>query len=414
MNILVMSNTQTGRYGYSVVFSEVAKILKKAGHNVFYFGMQTLHPPFKDENGVVWLGIRYDAFGADMLGNYLKVYKIDVLITGFDIWLPQVQYIPNLVKQLGVKWICHATINSDPLSPILAAPMSQAHIIVAPSKFAERVIRAANVFKDPNNVVYIPHGVDTSIFKPDGKPKDPNEFRYLTVMRNKGFQKNFPGLFYAYKLVVENEEKLKRKSKLICLTDPLETEGLRLDFLRDRIGMANNIKFIWAKPTKDNSSIMFTHEGDPEGFLYNANSNFSAEEMARLYNHCHVHVLSSSGESFNLPNLEAMACGIPVIAPNFSAPVDLINEGKAGLLAKIKTQRTTPLISDVYDVDEMDLASCMIKLYKDKKLYEECSKNAVEYAKKYDWSKIGSMWVDLVKRLEGIEPIDYVAGRMGV
>lgn len=368
--------------------------------------MQSIHPPWVDKDGVTNLGIRYDAWASDILPDYLRVYKIDCFLSIFDIWLGQTNYIGALTKRLGILWIAHVTANSYPLSPFLATPCSQANILIAPSKFVYNTLREGL----SGSIFYIPHGVDLNIYKPlpaEEKQKmkeklrvEDKEFIVVSVMRNKGMQKDFPTLFHAWKLLLEKIPKLKEKGILLCLTDPLEPDGIRIELLRQRIGL-NNMRFIFAKP-KEDGTLEMTYEGDPEGFLHTANLNFSPDEMAKLYNIADCHVISSLGESFNLPTLEAMACGISVIAGNHTTGFELVGESKAGMLANIRTTVTTPLISDIFYIDSNSLMECMKKIYEDGAFKKECSKNALEFVKKYSWDLITKKWVNFFNAVEYI------------
>jgi len=406
MRVLWFSNTISGRYGYSVVTSPVTEALQKAGFQLIVFGMQSLHPPWKDEIGRVHVGLRYDAFGSDMLENLLRGYKIDVLVTVFDVWLNQAQYIPGITKKLGIPLVSHITANSYPLSPFLARFCDQANILIAPSKFVERTL--TEVY--PQNTFRISHGVDTSIYKPlpEEEKQDLKErlrvedksFIVGSVMRNKGFQKNFPGLFHAWKILLSKHEELKKEGVLLCLTDPIEPEGMRLDILRERVGLTDTVRFVWAKPTEDLSTIEMTYEGDMRGFMHNANYNFSADEMSRFYNILDCHVVTSCGESFNLPTLEAMACGTPVIMPDNTTGPELVGESGAGLLAECKMSVTNPLISDISYVDPYKLAECLEKMYLSEKLRKKFSSNGIKFAKERDWSKITQKWVKLMEVVE--------------
>jgi len=297
--------------------------------------------------------------------------------------------------------------NSYPLSPFLAKNASQANLLVAPSKFVEKTLK--EVF--PNNTFLIPHGVNTKIFKPLKKEEkeemkrklrvEDKNFIVLTVMRNKSpYQKDYPTLFRAWKSLIETHEELKKEGILLCLTDPLEPSGLRIDLLRQRAGLMDTVKFIWAKPTKDKSSIEATFEGDPNGMPHNANINFPHEEMAKIYNIADVYVQCSFGESFGLPILESMACGIPQINTEHTTGIELVGEPKTGLLAKIKTELSTPLISDQWLIDWKSLAECMEKMYLSDKLRKEFSERALDFAKNYDWNLIIPKWQAMVDAIE--------------
>ena len=97
------------------------------------------------------------------------------------------------------------------------------------------------------------------------------------------------------------------------------------------------------------------------------------------------------------PIIEAMACGKPVIAMNFSSPIELITNSAAGLLAEIKGTWTTKLLSELCFIDELSYAKCMGKIYEDEKLRERLSANALKFAKSFDWDLIVKEWGVLLK-----------------
>jgi len=420
MNILIFSNTSTTgqRYGYSVVTEQVKKALQKAGHQVINYGMQSIHPPYKDEDGIINVGIRYDGWGSDILEDLFKMYNVDVLITLMDIWLPNTYYIPQACRNKGVFWICHVTINSYPLTPFIGQQISQADVIVAPSKFCQKTVQDAGFRAE-----YIPHGVDLSIFKPLGedvkkemKKKlkiEDKDFVLLSVMRNKGLQKNYPALFQAWRMVLQNNPELQQKGILLVLADPLEPDGLRIDLVRQQLGMQQWIKLINMRIGKE--GLEPTTEDDPEGTLHNANYVFNAETMAKIYNIADIHVTSSYGESFNLPTLESMACGVPQIANSFSTGPELIGEPRTGLLADIQAFSTVPLLTDIAHVSVPSLAEKIILMYKNKEQREKMGKTAEAFAKGYSWDIICDRWVELMKKVEeSLLVTDYAKGRLGI
>jgi len=60
--------------------------------------------------------------------------------------------------------------------------------------------------------------------------------------------------------------------------------------------------------------------------IYLVHGNLSAGEMAGLYNHPKIKAMVSTthGEGFGLPLFEAVYCGLPVLAPNWSGHVDFL------------------------------------------------------------------------------------------
>jgi len=65
----------------------------------------------------------------------------------------------------------------------------------------------------------------------------------------------------------------------------------------------------------------------PIGFLYN--QPIPDTQMGALYRSAHCFVLPSKGEGWGMPILEAMACGLPAIATDWSAQTEFMNDGNA-------------------------------------------------------------------------------------
>lgn len=63
------------------------------------------------------------------------------------------------------------------------------------------------------------------------------------------------------------------------------------------------------------------------------NENWSPEQLAALYRRCDVMVHPTQGEGFGLTMMEGMACGLPVIAPWWSAQRDYLNGANSWCLA---------------------------------------------------------------------------------
>ena len=407
MKYMLMSTSTGITTGYGIVSKNLMKGLLKKNVDIQMLGMQNIGHQKEEWN----LPILDNIYGADALELYTKLYGIDSLITILDNWLPQYEWLPNYIKRLKLNHICHVTIHSEPLPPILHNSIRNANFWVAPSKFVEKVL--LNAGYDPKRVRYIPHGVDTKIFKPlpeEEKQKYrelmgyENKFVWIAVATNTGFEKNWQGLFYAYKVFLTQNPAAAKDTVLHCHTSPHYPGGSSYDLevLGKMYGIADNLRFVAGM---------------------NLNAGTPPEEMVRFYNIADCYISSTMGESFHLPALESMACGTPCIIPNHTTGPQLVGEPKTGLLAeplKMKNGQefgwTGPNISDKWIIDPVDMADKMTTIYKDKKLREKCSKNAVKFAKKFDWkTKIIPLWIDFFQYIENtIDPVNYKEKKLGI
>ena len=96
-------------------------------------------------------------------------------------------------------------------------------------------------------------------------------------------------------------------------------------------------------------------------------------------------VLPSQRESFGITILEAMMSGVPVISTATEGPKDHIKNGVTGFLVDIG--------------DYKGLGEKMSGLLTDKKLYNNLSKNGIQYARRHDWESIAKNVASVYKKV---------------
>lgn len=74
------------------------------------------------------------------------------------------------------------------------------------------------------------------------------------------------------------------------------------------------------------------YENTEDAAVKQVAGNYDDAEMPQLYNNSDVLIIGSHGEGFCSPGLEALACGVPVISPDYGGQTDYLNEDNAWLI----------------------------------------------------------------------------------
>ena len=113
------------------------------------------------------------------------------------------------------------------------------------------------------------------------------------------------------------------------------------------------------------------------------NTHIDSKQIAKYMKEAYAFIFPSIHESFGMPLVEAMACGVPVITSNSTACPEII--ANAGILVN-------PLSSE-------EIKNAIIKLLQDKNLHDELAKNALERAKDFSWEKTARLHEEIFKRI---------------
>ncbi|MEM7452750.1 MAG: glycosyltransferase family 1 protein [Planctomycetota bacterium] len=108
------------------------------------------------------------------------------------------------------------------------------------------------------------------------------------------------------------------------------------------------------------------------------------DDIPRLLNLADVFVFPSLYEGFGMPNLEAMACGCPVITSGEFAIPEIVGDGAL-------------ILETTTDADE--LAGLMQKVITDSQLRQSLIANGLEQVQKYSWNESAVATLEAYKRL---------------
>jgi glycosyltransferase involved in cell wall biosynthesis len=98
-----------------------------------------------------------------------------------------------------------------------------------------------------------------------------------------------------------------------------------------------------------------------------------------------VSVYPSLKEGWGLTNIEANACGTPVIASNVPGLKDSVTSGKTGLLFEYGNVQ--------------ELSECMIKILSDREYRENLSQEGISWAKSFSWDEAANQTLELMENI---------------
>ena len=156
----------------------------------------------------------------------------------------------------------------------------------------------------PAQCAVISNGVDMGLFRPSpdrGLRTElglPNEALLIGAIGNVRAPKAYDVLLRAARILVDRIP----RAHLVIAGDDANALGRKLVELRDALGLRAHVTFLGMRP-----------------------------DVARILNNLDVYVLSSHTEGFSIACIEAMACGVPVVATRCGGPEEIL-AGNAGLL----------------------------------------------------------------------------------
>lgn len=209
-----------------------------------------------------------------------------------------------------------AGVETDKCNPTWASlHCNKMDMVIVPSDHARDTLRRTAVTTTPIHVVpeaYFPH-LD---FEPKSKLDLglTADFNFLTVgvMTGQNPDTDRKNLFYLIKWFIE-EFKGKENVGLVVKTNR---------------GRETTIDRAITTQVLESLLSELKHTGSPK--IHLLHGTMTREEMNALYKHPDIKCLVSAtrGEGFGLPLLEAAVAGLPVIATNWSAHTEFLNNGR--------------------------------------------------------------------------------------
>ncbi len=373
--------------GYATISKNILNGLSELGHECYYqahnYIGQTLPPGVKFSDGTklnfTLLGTGKEPYSKDLLIPRIRELKPDIfgiLLDTFMVypWYLQLDFAP-------AKTLFYYPSDGEGGLPMQCENiLKKCSVPIAMSKFAQKQV--LDNYKMQTH--YIPHAIDTKIYYPLSKKKRAElrkkwnlegKFVVGSVYRNQG-RKMADRMFKTFALFAKDHP----NAVLFLHSDPFDSASVFDSFeLIKRLNIQNRVIFTGMKFFK--------------GFDY--------KKMNEVYNLMDVFFLSTSGEGFGIPTVEAAACGVPSVVTDYTTTKELLlDNGQCGIPVPIVTELTGSWTVERGIMDIPKAAGALKTLYDDKKLREKFGKvGRAKVLKLYDWRVIIKEWDKLIRNI---------------
>ena len=254
----------------------------------------------------------------------LSMYSLDVMPAWAKDWANQNPDLRHVLFTLYDVWVYNKLQYDDliaswvPLDHITLPPGVREFLVrdnvlpITMSPHGQRQLEQAGI-----DSVYIPHGIDTKVYKPTDKIQGKPAREYMGV----------PDDAFLVGMVAANKANGSIHRKAYA-------ENL-LAFAMHLKKYPNSYLYIHSEPSRAyggfDLSVLLPMVGIPKENVLLPDPNlhrvgYPEKDLAAFYTAFDVLLSTSYGEGFGIPTVEAQACGTRVITSNFAASADLASE----------------------------------------------------------------------------------------
>lgn len=391
MRILIWSDAGANT-GYGTVTANLAKPWAKRGGDLSALATNYLGDPW---NGPITLYPatkldRADAFGIRRLGEVIQKVKPDILFILQDIYTVA-DGLKALRGQFPIPTVLYAPIDGVPLPIEWVNAVKAAHVVVAMSHHGQRVLRDQAGL----NVPVLWHGIEHDIVYPvtEKRPIYFDQNGVKRALRSKEECKEVLGLAGRFVVAAVNRNSIRKNYY----------DTVRV-FDRFRRKYPKAFLLIHAVPRDEGGDlhVLLQRYGltDEHVRIHNPGDTFLGSDKAWLtliYNAADVKLSTAMAEGFGLTDAEALACGTPVVAQDYTATSEVVGPG--GILVPVDRYYTTARMVDFGFPDLEATYAALEKLYANREVCYDLGQKAVQHAKQFNWDVTANEFWNIFERL---------------
>lgn len=390
--------------GFSKCTHAACDYLHKSGHEIIVLGINSYgddHPyPYPIYSCFHKLDGGNDLTGQGRLPRMIMRHRPDVVVilqdpwniksyfTEIDKYLDALdkagQYPADFKMPVMIGWLAVDGKNQQS-----ASDLNRLDHVVTWVQFGLDELRKGG-YTGPGSI--IPCGVDASIYK----PMDKSECR----------SKYVPGDVPPNAFIVGTVGRIQHRKRF----------DLTIQYFSEWVHETNNQDawlYLHACPTGDDCCdlIGLARYWGLSGRVILSNprigSGWDEDELAQLYNCFDVLAVTSQGEGWHLPSIEAMACGVPVICGDWAALGEWA-KNSAYLVPCTSTALNNglPKMHAIGGIpDREKFIDGLVRLYQSKinlknQSWDYFHGAGLKCADSFPWSRVGEMWAELVNDLK--------------
>lgn len=211
----------------------------------------------------------------------------------------------------GARVFTFATCEFDQLIPGAIGAVDQDSLFVTPSRWSKQGLVASGF--DPRRIHIVPHGIDPAIFHPPSAQSRAAMRRWLGIGPEQF-------LFINVSAVTTNKG---IDALLMAFAQVHDRHPQAVLLLKDQSSLYEN--FTAASLLESMGNAM----GPARHAVRTLSDDLSLTALAALYGAADAYVSPYRAEGFNLPPLEAAACGVPIAVTQGGATDDYVQESFA-------------------------------------------------------------------------------------
>ena len=360
--------------------------------------------PITDEEKERYEEIPTNQFGEWQFEPVLLDFQPDIVCDIRDFWM--FEYQERSPYRPYFHWVIMPTVDSSPQNEQWIATFANADGVFNYSDWGHEVLK-----KESNGAINClgsaPPSAEASYRPVSDKAEhkismgfDAESKIIGTVMRNQR-RKLFPDLFEAFRLFLDASE--RTDIFLYCHTSYPDL-GWDIPKLLNKFNIASKVIFTYVCGACEHTFPSFFSDarnkcpkcGQFAAGLANVQKGVSYEYLSNIMNLFDLYIQYANSEGFGLPQVEAAACGVPVMSVDYSAMSSVVRKlggiplKTKALYSELETgcdravpdnQYTAQKIKDFFDSSESER--------------ETLAKNSrLNFEKYYQWDKTAKKWED--------------------